>query len=395
MSRAIDYCALAFVANNKIKHHMSKLFEPLSLRSLTLPNRVVVSPMCQYSAIEGTVQPWHTVHLGQLTMAAAGMLIIEATAVEDIGRITPGCVGLYSDENEAALLALMNNLRELNPGNTSALCIQLAHAGRKSSSYEPWKTGAQIPLKDGGWEAVAPSALAHKEDELPPHALTISELESTKQKFVAAVKRSERVGFDAIEVHCAHGYLFHQFLSPVANQRSDQYGGSLENRMRYPLEVFAAMRDAWPENLPLGVRISASDWDTASTWNIDEALIFSQALQTLGCDWIDVSSGGVSANQKIELKPGYQVHFAQAIKAAVQMPVMAVGLIDEPQQAEDIIVDGKADMVALARGFLYNPRWVWHAAAQLGATVSAPPQYWRCSPAEVGRLFGDTRVGQR
>jgi 2,4-dienoyl-CoA reductase-like NADH-dependent reductase (Old Yellow Enzyme family) len=374
---------------------MSKLFEPLALRSLTLLNRVIVSPMCQYSAVDGTVQPWHTVHLGQLAMASAGMLIIEATGVEDIGRITPGCVGLYSDENEAALSALVINLRELNPVKNSPLCVQLSHAGRKSSSYEPWNTGAQIPLKEGGWEAVAPSALAQKDGELPPHALSVSELESTKQKFVTAVKRSERIGFDAIEVHCAHGYLLHQFLSPIANQRSDQYGGSLENRMRYPLEVFAAMRAAWPEHLPLGLRLSASDWDSASSWDIDEALVFSKALQEIGCDWIDVSSGGVSQNQKIELKPGYQVHFAQAIKAAVDMPVMAVGLIDDPHQAESIIADEQADMIALARGFLYNPRWVWHAAAQLGATVSAPPQYWRCSPAKAGSLFGDTRVGQR
>lgn len=374
---------------------MSKLFEPLILRSLTLPNRVIVSPMCQYSAVDGTVQPWHTVHLGQLALASAGMLIIEATGVEDIGRITPGCVGLYSDENEAALSALLTNLRNLNPGKTSPLCVQLSHAGRKSSSYEPWNTGAQIPLKEGGWQAIAPSAIGQKEGELLPLALSLSELESTKQKFVEAVKRSERVGFDAIEVHCAHGYLLHQFLSPVSNQRSDQYGGSLENRMRYPLEVFAAMRDAWPNDLPLGLRLSASDWDTASSWDIDEAIVFSKALQEIGCDWIDVSSGGVSQHQKIELKPGYQVHFAQAIKAAVEMPVMAVGLIDDAHQAENIIADEKADMVALARGFLYNPRWVWHAAAQLGATVSAPPQYWRCSPSKAGRLFGDTRVGQR
>jgi 2,4-dienoyl-CoA reductase-like NADH-dependent reductase (Old Yellow Enzyme family) len=374
---------------------MSKLFEPLTLRSLTLPNRVIVSPMCQYSAVDGTVQPWHSVHLGQLAMASAGMLIIEATGVEDIGRITPGCVGLYSDENEAALSVLLIRLRDLNPASATPLCIQLSHAGRKSSSYEPWNTGAQIPLKDGGWEAVAPSAIGQKDGELLPHSLGVSELESTKKKFVEAVKRSERVGFDAVEVHCAHGYLLHQFLSPIANQRDDHYGGSLENRMRYPLEVFAAMRDAWPDHLPLGLRLSASDWDTASSWDIDEAIVFSQALQEIGCDWIDVSSGGVSQNQKIELKPGYQVHFAQAIKAVVEMPVMAVGLIDDSHQAESIIADGKADMVALARGFLYNPRWVWHAAAELGATVSAPPQYWRCSPPKAGRLFGDTRVGQR
>jgi len=351
--------------------------------------------MCQYSALDGTVQPWHTVHLGQLAMASAGMLIIEATAVEDIGRITPGCVGLYNDENEAALSALLSNLRELNPGNTSPLCIQLGHAGRKGSSNSPWNTGAQLSLEQGGWEAVAPSNIEHHEGELPPRALTLDALDTLKKTFVAAVLRSERLGFDAIEVHAAHGYLLHQFLSPIANKRSDQYGGSLENRMRFPLELFAAMRKAWPEKKPMGLRLSASDWDPSSSWAIDEAVVFSQALQELGCDWIDVSSGGVSSQQKIELKPGYQVHFAQAIKKAVQMPVMAVGLITEAKQAENIITEGEADMVALARGFLYNPRWVWHAAAELGATVSAPRQYWRSSPANAGRVFGDTKVGQR
>lgn len=374
---------------------MSKLFEPLVLRSLTLPNRVVVSPMCQYSAIDGTAQPWHTVHLGQLAMASAGMLIIEATAIEAKGRITPGCLGLYNDENEAALASLLFGLRELSPGNTTALCIQLGHAGRKSSSYEPWNGGLQIPLENGGWEAVAPSNVAHNEGELPPSELSLVELDALKIKFVDAVNRSVRLGIDAIELHGAHGYLLHQFLSPVANKRCDQYGGSLENRIRFPLELFSAMRDAWPENKPMGVRLSASDWDPSSSWDVDEAIVFSQALQELGCDWIDVSSGGVSSVQKIALKPGYQVHFAQAIKSATNMPVMAVGLITEPTQAENIIAKGEADMVALARGFLYNPRWVWHAAAELGASVSAPTQYWRCSPAEAGRLFGDTKVGQR
>lgn len=374
---------------------MAKLFEPLALRSLTLANRIIVSPMCQYSAIDGNAQAWHAMHLGQLAISSAGMLIIEATAVEAIGRITPGCLGLYSDDNEAALSRVITDLRALNSGNTSPLCIQLAHAGRKSSSYEPWKSGSQVPIEDGGWEAVAPSNIEHHEGELPPRALSIDELNDLTKTFVAAVERSHRLGIEAIELHSAHGYLLHQFLSPVANQRTDEYGGSLENRMRYPLELFTAMREAWPDNKPIGIRISASDWDTNSSWNIDEAIVFCKALQQLGCDWIDVSSGGVSRHQKIALKPAYQVHFADAIKAAINIPVMAVGLINEPKLAESIVAESKADMVALARGFLYNPRWVWHAAAELGATVSAPPQYWRCSPSEAGRLFGDTKVGQR
>ncbi len=374
---------------------MSLLFEPINLRSLTIPNRVIVSPMCQYSAIDGTAQPWHAAHLGQLALSSAGMLVLEASAVEAIGRISPGCLGLYSDENEFALDTLITDLRQLNPSAALPICIQLNHAGRKASSFEPWNGGLQIPAEQDGWPAVAPSAIAQNKGETPPQELSIADLDSMKQTFIAAVERSERLGIDAIELHCAHGYLMHQFLSPVANQRADQYGGSLENRMRFPLEVFAAMRIAWPESKPMGVRISASDWDEDSSWDVKEAITFSKKLQALNCDWIDVSSGGVSSKQKIDLKPGYQVHFAQAIKAEVDMPVMAVGLITEPRQAEEILKNGSADMIAIARGFLYNPRWVWHAAAELGATVSAPKQYWRSTPASVGRLFGDTKVGQR
>jgi len=299
-----------------------------------------------------------------------------------VGRITPGCLGLYSDENESALAEVIKHCRSLNPHQYLPIAIQLGHAGRKGSSYEPWNGGQQVPLDKGGWEAVAPSAVTHLEGELAPREIT-------------AVQRSERLGIDAIEMHAAHGYLLHEFLSPVANHRSDEYGGSLENRMRYPLEVFAAMRAAWPEDKPLGVRLSASDWDSQSSWDINESIEFSIALAALGADWIDVSSGGASRNQKITLKPGYQVHFAEAIKKAVDIPVMAVGLITEAQQAEDIIGNGQADMVALARGLLYNPRWVWHAAAQLGATVSAPPQYWRSAPHGTNDLYGEISGGQR
>jgi len=351
--------------------------------------------MCQYSAVDGTAQPWHTQHLSQFAMASAGLLVLEATAVQDIGRITPGCLGLYSDQNESAIKDLLAAVRAVIPGSQLPICIQLGHAGRKASSNIPWNTGAQIPANEGGWEAVAPSAIAHKAGETPPRSLGVDELQKLTADFVAAVARSDRIGMDAIELHCAHGYLLHQFLSPIANKRTDGYGGSLENRMRYPLEVFTAMRALWPQHKPMGVRLSASDWDTASSWNIGESVLFAQALAEVGCDWIDVSSGGVSANQKIELKPGYQVPFSEAIKKAVDIPVMAVGLITQSEQAEEIIASGKADMVALARAFLYNPRWVWHAAAQLGATVTAPPQYWRCAPADAGRVFGNTPIGQR
>ncbi|MGQ7845621.1 NADH:flavin oxidoreductase/NADH oxidase [Granulosicoccus sp. 3-233] len=374
---------------------MTHLFQPLQLRELTLKNRVIVSPMCQYSAVDGIVQDWHIVHLGQLAQSSAGMLVLEATAVEEAGRITHGCLGLYNDAQEARLTELVALLRNVNPRVKLPVCIQLGHAGRKGSSHKPWETGMQIPLNEGGWVAKAPSSIEHHEGELPPEALSVAEMAVLKEKFVSSVERSHRAGIDAIELHCAHGYLMHQFLSPVANQRTDEYGGSLENRMRYPLEVFRAMRAAWPADKPMGVRISASDWDPASSWDIQESSRFSQLLEEAGCDWVDVSSAGVSRHQKIDIGPGYQVHFAHAIKSVVEIPVMAVGMISEPEQAEAILAEGKADMIAIARAFMYNPRWVWHAAARLGATVDAPVQYWRSSPAEVGRLFGDAPIGQR
>ncbi|MEZ5660501.1 MAG: NADH:flavin oxidoreductase/NADH oxidase [Burkholderiaceae bacterium] len=374
---------------------MAKLFEPLKLRELTVANRIVVSPMCQYSAVDGMVQPWHTAHLGQLAMSGAGMLVVEATAVEPEGRITPGCVGLYDDATEKALADLLTVLRSLNPSAPPAMTLQIGHAGRKASSFEPWKTGQQIPVADGGWLARAPSAIAHKEGEEPPHAMSETELDALCTRFVECARRADRAGFDALELHCAHGYLLHQFLSPVSNQRTDAFGGSLENRMRYPLQVLEAVRAVWPANKPLGVRISATDWDELSSWDLAESGRFSERCAALGADWIDVSSGGVSTRQKITLGPGYQVGFAAAVRERVDIPVMAVGLITEAAQAESIVADGQADMIALARAFLYDPRWVWHAAAELGAQVGAPAQYWRCLPAGVGRIFGDAQVGMR
>lgn len=374
---------------------MSALFQSITLGNLQLGNRVVVSPMCQYSAHEGSAQTWHHVHLGQYAMASAGMLILEATAVEDIGRITPGCLGLYSDQNEAALRETLNVVRGVNKGHHVPVCIQLAHAGRKGSSQPPWEGGQQISKDAGGWEAVAPSPVPHLSHESPPKAMTLEDIESLKQAFVIAAERANRLDIDAIELHAAHGYLLHQFLSPLSNRRTDNFGGSLENRMRLPLEIFSAVRTVWPKDKPIGIRLSASDWDEESSWNIDEAVIFAIECEKAGIDWIDVSSGGVSSSQRIALGPGYQVHFSEAIKKAVDTPVMAVGLITEPAQAEDIIASGQADLVALARAFLYNPRWVWHAAAELGAAVVAPPQYWRCEPHAVKGLFGETSLGMR
>lgn len=374
---------------------MSALFQPIKLRHLELKNRVVVSPMCQYSAVNGCVQPWHDAHLGQLAMSSAGLLMIEATAVEPIGRITPGDVGLYDGATESAMSTMLVRLRALNPHVHLPIAIQIAHAGRKASSHAPWDGGQQIPVESGGWVCSAPSAVPHLSSELAPAALDKAGLDALKRRFVECAERADKLGFDAAEMHAAHGYLMHQFLSPVANQRSDEYGGSLENRMRWPLEVLTAMRAVWPASKPLGVRLSATDWDDQSAWNITESAAFAKACEAAGADWIDVSSGGVSAAQKITLGPGYQVPFAQIIKETVDIPVMAVGLITEAAQAEQIVAQGQADMIALARALLYNPRWVWHAAHELKATIDAPAQYWRSEPREARGLFGETSTGQR
>ena len=374
---------------------MPRLFDPLTLAGLTLPNRIVVSPMCQYSAVDGLAQPWHTVHLGQFAIGDPGLILLEATAVEPTGRITPGCLGLYDDATEAAMTRLVADLRRLNPNARTPIGLQLGHAGRKGSSHIPWEGGRQIPCTEGGWPCVAPSALAHIEGEEVPQALAEADLDALIGRYVATTKRAARIGFDAVELHAAHGYLLHQFLSPVANRREDRWGGSLDNRMRFPLAVLAAVRDAWPEGRPLGIRISATDWDEASSWTLDEALVFATRCEALGIDWIDVSSGGVSRAQQIRTGPGYQVPFAEAIKARVRPAVMAVGSITEPAQAEQILASGQADLIALARAFLSNPRWVWQAARELGATVSVPSPYWRSEPAEARGLFGQTRIGMR
>jgi 2,4-dienoyl-CoA reductase-like NADH-dependent reductase (Old Yellow Enzyme family) len=372
---------------------MAHLFDPLALRELTLPNRIVVSPMCQYSAANGDATAWHKAHLGSLALGGAGLLCLEATAVSKEGRITPGCLGLWSDENEAALAEVVQLLRASSP---IRLAIQLGHAGRKASSAAPWKGGQLIAVEDGGWQAVAPSAVPHKPEEAPPRALTMDELAQIKADFVEAATRAVRLGFDAIELHAAHGYLLHQFLSPLANRRDDQYGGSLENRMRYPLEVFDAVRAVVPDSVPVGVRVSATDWvDDEPSWTLDQTMEFGARLKAKGVDWLDVSSAGVSPRQQIPVGPGYQVHLAQAVKREIGVPTVAVGLITEPQQAQDIVSGDQADLVALGRAVLYNPRWAWHAAAELGGQVEGPPQYWRSLPTGMNAVFGKTTFGMR
>jgi 2,4-dienoyl-CoA reductase-like NADH-dependent reductase (Old Yellow Enzyme family) len=365
---------------------MSQLFSPYTLRSLTLPNRIVVSPMCQYSADNGAATAWHMIHLGHLALSGAGMLILEATAVLPEGRITPTDLGLWDDETEAALKPVIEAIRK---HSRIAIGVQLAHAGRKASTRSPWEGGQQIPVAQGGWATHAPSALPHAEGEETPVALDAAGMRRVRDAFVLAAKRAVRLGMDALEIHSAHGYLLHQFLSPIANQRTDEYGGSLENRMRFPLEVFDAVREVFPGDKPVGVRVSASDWMEGG-WDIDQTIAFAAELKKRNVDWIDASSGGISPLQKIKSGPNYQVPFAQAIKEATGVNTIAVGLITEPQQAEDIIASGKADMIALARAMLYDPRWPWHAAAELGATVNAPPQYWRATPHGHHDLFGDT-----
>ena len=370
---------------------MSHLFTPFALGPLQLANRIVVAPMCQYSADDGSASDWHPMHLGQLAISGAGLLVIEATAVESIGRITPGCLGLYNDANEQALAQVLANVRRHSP---MPIAMQLAHAGRKGSSEVPWRGGALIAAEQGGWQPVAPSALPHADGEAPPLALDDSGLARVRQAFVDAAQRAVRLGLDAIELHSAHGYLLHQFLSPIANRRSDAYGGSLQARMRFPLEVFEAVRAAVPASMPLGVRLSAIDW-VDDGWDLEQSVAYGRALRQRGCSYLHVSSGGVSPLQKIAAAPGYQVPFAQRLRDEVGLPTIAVGLITEAAQAEVIIASGQADLVAMARALLYNPRWPWHAAAQLGAQVIAPPQYWRCQPRGQGKLFGDARTGQR
>jgi NADPH2 dehydrogenase len=370
---------------------MSALFSPIKLRGLALANRIMVAPMCQYSAENGEANDWHFTHINTLALSGAAMFCIEATHVEAIGRITPGCLGLWNDATEAALKPILASVRK---HSKIAVAMQLAHAGRKGSSHRPWEGGQLIPVSEGGWQTVGPSAVPHKEGEAAPLALDTAGLARIRDAFVSAARRADRLGIDALELHGAHGYLLHQFLSPIANKRTDQYGGSLQNRMRYPLEVFDAIRGVFPATKPIGVKVSASDW-VGGGWDLAQTIEFVKELKKRGVDWIDASSGGVSPLQKIPLSPGYQVPFAQGIREATSVTTMAVGLITEATQAEEIVASGKADMVTLARGMLYDPRWGWHAAAELGGQVDAPPQYWRSQPSTQKALFGATTFGAR
>jgi 2,4-dienoyl-CoA reductase-like NADH-dependent reductase (Old Yellow Enzyme family) len=362
----------------------AKLFSPMQVGKLTLANRIVIAPMCQYSAEDGCMTDWHLIHLGHLALSGAALLTIEATAVVPEGRITYADVGLYSDACEAAMRRTVESIRRWSQ---MPIAIQLSHAGRKASRDLPWKGGAQIaPDHANGWRTVAPSAVPFQAGESAPMALDREGLVRIRKAFVEAARRAVRLGLAAIQLHGAHGYLLHQFLSPLSNQRDDEYGGSLENRMRFPLEVMDAVRSAVPPDCPVTTRVSGTDWAQGG-WDIEQTVAFAKALEARGCTAVHVSSGGLMPAAQIPVGPSYQVPLARTVKAATKMPVIAVGLITGYEQAEAIIGTGDADLIALARAILYDPRWPWHAAAFFGARVKAPDQYLRSQPHQFRNLF--------
>mgnify|MGYP001363708827 CR=1 FL=1 len=362
----------------------SKLFTPTTVGGLNLRNRIVIAPMCQYSAVDGCMTDWHLIHLGHLALSGAALLTIEATAVLPEGRISYADVGLWDDASEAAMARTLDSVRRWSD---MPIAIQLGHAGRKASTEVPWKGGAQLlPSDPNGWQTLAPSAVPFSEGQAAPIALDRGDMARICEAFAASAVRAARLGIDAVQIHAAHGYLIHQFLSPLSNRRTDDYGGSLENRMRFPLEIFDAVRQAFPADRPVSVRVSGTDW-VEGGWTVDETIRFGAELEARGCAAIHVSSGGLDPRQRIPVGPGYQVPLARAVKQQLGLPVIAVGMITGFDQAEAIVAAGDADMVALARGLLFDPRWPWHAAAHLGASVAAPPQYLRSQPPEYPDLF--------
>jgi 2,4-dienoyl-CoA reductase-like NADH-dependent reductase (Old Yellow Enzyme family) len=326
--------------------------------------------MCQYSAVDGSMTDWHLVHLGTYASSGVGLFVVEKTNVTREGRITPGCTGLYSDANEAAMARAVQVYRGITK---NPIGVQIGHAGRKASSHPPFKGGKPLGPGDSPWQTVAPSPIPYGEGWHTPRELSLGELKGLIDDYVAAIGRAKRIGFDVVELHCAHGYLLHQFLSPLSNQRKDAYG---KDRMRFPLEVARAVREVWPKERALGIRINATDWMDGG-WQPADAVAYAKELERAGMDFICVSSGATVPQARIPVAPGYQVPFAAQVKQAVRIPVRAVGMIADPQQAEEILASGKADMVAMARAFLDNPRWVWHAAERLGAAIDYPPQYAR------------------
>ena len=370
---------------------LPKLFEPIQLGGITLPNRVVVAPMCQYSADDGSMTDWHHVHLGTFACSGAGLFVVEKTNVTREGRITHGCTGLYSDRNEAAMARAVQVYRGIT---RNPIGIQIGHAGRKASSQLPWLGGKALGPGESPWPTVAPSAIAFGEGWHAPHELSREEIRGLVDAFVAAALRAKRIGFDLVELHSAHGYLIHQFLSPLSNRRTDEYG---KDRMKFPLEVARAVREAWPKERALGIRINATDWADGG-WKPEDAVVYARELKRIGLDFICVSSGATVPHAKIPVAPGFQVGFAEKVKKEAGIKTRAVGMIADADQAEEILASGRADMVAMARALLDNPRWVWHAAEHFGVKLDYPPQYARVHAslwpgAQIARPEGASKAG--
>jgi len=366
----------------------SALFSPTKLRELELANRIVVSPMCQYNSDDGSANDWHLMHLGQFSLGAAGLVMTEMTNVSPEGRITLKCAGMYTDAQEAAMKRVIDFCRKYG---VAKLGLQLAHAGRKGSTQLPAAGGKPLKPEEGAYETIAPSALPYAPDWPAPRAMTQADIKRIVNAFAESTKRALRIGYDLIEMHGGHGYLIHQFLSPLSNRRTDEYGGSLENRMRFPLEAFAAMRAAWPSDRPMGARVSATDWMEGG-WNPDEFVVLARELKKLGCDYVDCSSGGLDPRQQVPFAPGFNVPFAERIRKEADIPTMVVGLITSPRQCEEIVSSGKADFVCLARGAMWNPRFAWHAAEELGAETAYAPKYRACHPTLRPQIFPNRKA---
>lgn len=355
-----------------ISSHPSKLFTSIRLRELTVKNRIFMSPMCQYSAVDGVANNWHLVHLGSRAVGGAGLVMVEATAVRPVGRISPADLGIWNNQQRDAFRPIVDFMKD----HGAVPAIQLAHAGRKASTASPWKGGQAVDGKQGGWIPEAPSPIAFSERHVTPHELTKKDIESIVHDFEEAAKRSLDAGFEVVEIHAAHGYLLHEFLSPLSNHRTDEYGGSIENRMRFPLEVAERIRKLWPAKWPVFVRISATDW-VENGWDLPQSIIFTRQLKEVGIDLIDCSSGGTSMQAQIPMVPGYQVPFAVAIREQVQIYTGAVGMITTGTEAEKILQAGEADVVFLGRELLRDPYFPLHAAKELGVDLQWPLQYER------------------
>lgn len=364
---------------------MTDLFSTLEMRGLTLPNRVVLSPMCQYNSTDGCMNDWHLMHYGKFATGGAGLVITEMTQISPDSRITHNCAGLYSDDQVEATRRVVDFCKTYG---TAKMGVQIGHAGRKASTHLPAKGAGPLSPDESPWQTVAPSAIPYGEGWHEPRAATGKDLAEIKAGFVDAVKRADEAGFDLVELHGGHGYLLHQFLSPLANHRTDAYGGSTENRMRFVLEVFEASRVAWPDDKPMGIRLSATDW-VEGGWTPEETVLLSAALKDRGIDYVDVSTGGLHPAQQIPLSEGFQVEYGAKVRKETGATTMSVGLIADPVHANAIIASGKADFVKLGRGMLYDPHWTWHAALALGAEIAYPPKYAMAQPKIRPMLFAD------